>query len=63
MAMTVEDVLARRTRALFLDAAAAGESAPAVAGLMAREMGRDDDWIREQIESFNRTAINYLPKI
>jgi glycerol-3-phosphate dehydrogenase len=63
MAMTVEDVLARRTRALFLDARAAMESAGIVAGLMAREMDKDDSWIREQIESFNCIAKNYLPKI
>lgn len=41
MARTVEDVLARRCRALFLNAAAAIEMAPAVAALMARELGWD----------------------
>lgn len=40
MARTVEDVLARRGRALFLNAAAAIQMAPAVAALMAREL----DW-------------------
>jgi glycerol-3-phosphate dehydrogenase len=63
MCMTVEDALARRTRALLLDAKAAIESAPAVAALMAKEMGKDENWIREQIESFNKVAKNYLPKI
>ena len=38
MARTVEDVLARRTRALFLDARAAMEAAPAVARLLAKEL-------------------------
>ena len=38
MARTVEDVLARRTRALFLDARAAIEAAPTVADLLAREL-------------------------
>jgi len=41
MARTVEDVLARRCRALFLNAAAAMQMAPAVAALMARELGWD----------------------
>ena len=44
MARTVEDVLARRTRALFLRARAAIEMAPAVAAIMARELGRDREW-------------------
>ncbi len=61
--MTVEDALARRTRALLLDAKAAIESAPVVAELMAKEMGKDENWIKEQVESFNKIAKNYLPKI
>jgi len=62
MCMTVEDALARRTRALLLDAKAAIESAPTVAALMAKEMGKDENWITEQVESFNKIAKNYLPK-
>jgi glycerol-3-phosphate dehydrogenase len=62
MCMTVEDALARRTRALLLDAKAAIESAPTVAALMAREMGKNERWIKEQIESFDKVAKNYLPK-
>ncbi len=42
MARTVEDVLARRTRALFLDARAAMDMAPAVAQLMATELKKDE---------------------
>ena len=42
MARTVEDVLARRTRALFLNAPAAVEMAPEVARLMAAELGHDE---------------------
>jgi glycerol-3-phosphate dehydrogenase len=61
MCMTVEDALARRTRALFLDAQTAIESAPAVAALMAKEMNRDESWIEQQVGSFNETAKNYLP--
>ena len=60
-ARTVEDVLARRTRALFLDARASMEIAPTVAALMAAELGRDEAWQREQVESFRRLASGYLP--
>ena len=61
MCMTVEDALARRTRALFLDARAAMESAPVVALLMAQEMNKDEYWQKEQLDSFNAIAKNYLP--
>ncbi len=61
MCMTVEDALSRRTRALLLDAKAAIESAPLVASIMAKEMQKDSAWIKNQIESFNLTAKNYLP--
>ena len=43
MAREVEDVLARRCRLLFLDAAEAGKQAPAVAAIMADELGREVD--------------------
>jgi glycerol-3-phosphate dehydrogenase len=59
MARTVEDVLARRCRALFLNARAATRMAPAVASLMARELGRDADWQRRQIDEFTRLARQY----
>jgi glycerol-3-phosphate dehydrogenase len=62
MCMTVEDALSRRTRALLLDAKAAIEAAPVVAQLMAREMGKDDGWIKNEINNFNAIANNYLPK-
>ena len=60
MAMTVEDVLARRTRALFLDAAAAMEAAPLVANMMAKEMNKSDEWISQQIKDFETIARQYL---
>jgi len=60
MARNIEDVLARRTRALFLDATAAIEMAPAVAKLMSLELKKDSDWENEQIVSFNKVAKNYL---
>jgi glycerol-3-phosphate dehydrogenase len=59
MARTVADVLARRTRALFLNATAAIEMAPRVAELMARELGRDPAWATEQERSFNDLAGGY----
>ena len=62
MARTVEDVLARRTRALFLDAKAAVRMAPPVAGLLAREMGRDAGWQARQVEAFRAVAKNYTPR-
>jgi glycerol-3-phosphate dehydrogenase len=60
MARGVEDVLARRTRALFLNARAAIEIAPLAAKIMANELGKDDAWQARQIENFNKTAENYF---
>ena len=60
MARTLEDVLARRTRALFLNAQAAIRMAPRAVELMARELERDQDWQAEQLRTFNDTARNYL---
>ena len=60
MAVTVEDVLARRTRLLFLDARKAIARAPEVARQMAKEMGRDDEWQRLQLREFEAVARNFL---
>ena len=60
MARTVEDVLARRTRALFLNARAALEMAPAVADLMAAELKWDDITRTKQLTAFRSVASNYL---
>ncbi len=60
MARTIEDVLARRTRALFLDARAAMDMAPAVARLMAGELKKEEDWEKEQMLSFLQVAKNYI---
>jgi len=62
MARTVEDVLARRTRCLFLDARAAIEAAPRVASILARELGRDADWTKAQVTEFESLARGYLPR-
>ena len=60
MARTVEDVLARRTRALFLNARAAAEMAPRVAELMAGELRNDAAWQSDQVQAFRDLARNYL---
>lgn len=60
MARTLEDVLARRTRALFMDAHAAIEAAPHVAKLMARELNRSEQWETASVADFTRTAQGYL---
>jgi glycerol-3-phosphate dehydrogenase len=61
MARTVEDVLARRSRALFLDARAASAAAPAVASALASALGRDDAWRESQARAFRALAAAYLP--
>jgi glycerol-3-phosphate dehydrogenase len=61
MARTVEDVLARRTRALFLDARAAIEAAPAVAELLARELNRSEAWMAKDLAEFLAVAKGYVP--
>jgi glycerol-3-phosphate dehydrogenase len=60
MACKVEDVLARRLRILFLDANAAIEAAPTVATIMAKELGNDENWIKQEIETFTSLAKQYL---
>ena len=59
MARTVEDVLARRTRALFLDARAAVAMAPRVAELLAAELGHDAAWQADQVRAFEAVARGY----
>jgi len=60
MARSVEDILARRLRALFLDAKAAVRMAPQVAVLLAQELGHDKKWQMDQVEKFNQVASGYL---
>jgi glycerol-3-phosphate dehydrogenase len=59
MARTVDDVLARRTRALLLDASAALECAPEVARILATELGFGEEWASDQVEAFRRLAEGY----
>jgi glycerol-3-phosphate dehydrogenase len=60
MARTVDDVLARRTRALFLNAKAAIAMAPRTAELLAAELGRDATWADQQAAAFREVAAGYV---
>jgi glycerol-3-phosphate dehydrogenase len=59
MARTAADVLARRLRALFLNAQAAVEMAPRVAELLALELKRDQHWAEKQVREFGELAKGY----
>lgn len=60
MARTVDDFLSRRTRSTMLDARAALAMAPAVAKLMARELGRDESWARDQVAAYTGIVKGYI---
>ena len=60
MARSVEDVLARRTRALFLNARAAVAMAEPVARLLAADLGRDEVWRKKQVAEFSELAKQYM---
>ncbi len=60
MARTLEDVLARRTRSLFLDTKASLEIAPYVAELMAQELGYNASWIRKEITTLDEYRATLL---
>jgi len=62
MARTIEDVLARRVRLLFLDARAAIDSCEKVGNLLAKELGYDDTWKLNQIDEFKTVANGFLLK-
>ncbi|MGJ8655777.1 MAG: FAD-dependent oxidoreductase [Akkermansiaceae bacterium] len=62
-ARTIEDVLARRMRGLFLDARAAMEEAEGVSEIMADLLGWSDERREEELESFLELAKNYLPTV
>jgi glycerol-3-phosphate dehydrogenase len=59
MARTLEDVLARRSRALFVDAESALKQAAVVASELAHVLGREEAWRREQVRSFEELALRY----
>ncbi|RLD87534.1 MAG: FAD-dependent oxidoreductase [Bacteroidetes bacterium] len=60
MARTVEDILARRTRALFLDARESLRIAPDVAVIMAKELGKTRRWRLKQLAAYEEVAKNYF---
>ena len=60
MAITVEDFLSRRTRALLLDARASIGMAPKVAELMAKELNKKKSWKKEQVNKYIELANGYL---
>jgi glycerol-3-phosphate dehydrogenase len=60
MAEKVEDVLARRTRALLLNARASAEMAPEVARIMGEVQGRDKEWQEAQVQDYKNLILNYL---
>jgi glycerol-3-phosphate dehydrogenase len=60
MPVSIEDVLTRRTRALFLDTKASSEIAPVVAKIMAEEMNLGEYWQKEQVEEYKKIVVNYL---
>jgi glycerol-3-phosphate dehydrogenase len=61
MARTVEDVLARRTRALLLNVKASIDCAPEVAKMMAKALDRNRKWQKEQVLQYATLAEGYLP--
>ena len=62
MARTIEDVLARRTRALFLDAKESMQMADETAQLMAMENKKDSEWIKNQVKQFTEMTKRYYIK-
>ena len=62
MARTIEDILARRLRVLFLDARLAIDMAPGVAKILAEELHKDNTWQQQQLDDFVILANNYLLK-
>jgi len=60
MARTVEDFLARRSRFLLLDARNSMKAAPAVAKIIAEELGFRRRWVREQIAEYTELAKGYI---
>lgn len=59
-ALTVDDVLSRRTRCLLLDAREAANIAPKVASIIARLIGKSEDWEEAQVKAFNDIAKHYI---
>ncbi|RUT79197.1 glycerol-3-phosphate dehydrogenase/oxidase [Ancylomarina longa] len=60
MARSVEDILARRTRSLLLDAKESIRMAPEVARLLAKEFGFDKEWEDKQVKKYTNLASRYI---
>ncbi|GAA0872871.1 glycerol-3-phosphate dehydrogenase/oxidase [Gangjinia marincola] len=60
MARTVEDILARRIRLLFLDAKAAIQAAPVVAETMKQQLNSTEAWKQERLNNFYKVAHKYI---
>jgi glycerol-3-phosphate dehydrogenase len=60
MPRMLDDVLARRTRALFLDVKASVKIAPEVADIMMQELDLSYSWKDEQLRDYNKLVLNYL---
>ena len=60
MAMRPEDVIARRVRALFLDARETQRLLPEIAQIMAEELHKDADWIKNEIKHTEQILKTYL---
>ena len=59
-ARTVEDVLARRLRALLLNARASAHMAPRVAAIIAEELGYDEAWQQAQVREYSELVSGYI---
>lgn len=60
MARTVDDVLARRVRALYIDALASMAMAPLVASVIAAELKKDTEWENRQVKDYIEMAKGYI---
>ena len=60
MAITLEDMLARRSRALFLNSKETLKIAPEVAKIMAKHLNKKQDWVDDQLKAFTEVAQHYL---
>ncbi len=61
MARTIDDILARRTRALFLNATATSEAVQTVASILAKELGHSNDWVRSSVALFEEVTRHGFP--
>ncbi len=62
MACTLEDVLSRRIRLLFLDAKAAIAAAPKVCKTLQIELKQSEDWYDNELKNFYLLTSKYLPE-